>query len=37
MLKPEVSYFPVNFMAKNEHCLYFIIIMYQSEINFGIY
>ena len=26
-----ISYFSVNFMAKNEHCLYFIII-YQSEI-----
>ena len=25
----------VNFMAKNEHCLYFTI-MHQSEMNYGI-
>ena len=30
------SCFSVNFMVEKEHCLDFIII-YQSEINYGIY
>ena len=36
MLIIEASYFSVNSMAKNEYFLH-LIIMYQSDINYGIY